>query len=165
VPPSNSAVTNNPAATATGNAVAVSPELHEAIVDKEVSQIQELKGEVDGTNNPIIINALLDKFQSPEHEVRAAALQALRELNDTNAVPGLENVVKNINDPREKVAVLDAIDYIKMPDATANVPPELFTNPASLNGTNRVYSTNRVHHYNPHYLNGAPQNPVTGQSP
>src|ERR1035437_8155252 len=107
------------------NTVAIAEQLRAAEVEKEVNQIQDLQGEADGTNNPIIITALLDKLSHPEAEVRKAVLDALKQLNDTNAVPGLEQAAENIKDPREKVAVLDAIDYIKLPSATENVPPEL----------------------------------------
>jgi hypothetical protein len=57
-------------------------------------------------------------------------------LNDTNAVPGLLKAVDNLKDPREKVAVLDAIEYIKAPDILAGVNPDDYTN-------TRVANTNR----------------------
>lgn len=149
--------TNTAVATVPGgsNSVVVSPEVRAALIEQEVAQIRELQGEVDGTNNPIIINALLDKFANPELEVRAAALQALKELNDTNALPGLERVAAGMNEPREKVAVLDAIDYIKLPSATQNVPPDLQTNyidAARLqSGSTNIHGK---HAYNPAFMKG-----------
>ena len=130
------------------NTAAITEQLRAAEVENEVNQIQDLQGEADGTNNPIIITALLDKLSHPEAEVRKAVLDALKQLNDTNAVPGLEKAAENIKDPREKVAVLDAIEYIQMPSATQNVPPELATNfPTSTSTTTNVQ-------FNPNFLKG-----------
>jgi hypothetical protein len=130
------------------NTAAITEQLRAAEVEKEVNQIQDLQGEADGTNNPIIITALLDKLSHPEAEVRKAVLDALKQLNDTNAVPGLEQAAENIKDPREKVAVLDTIDYIKLPSATENVPPELATNfPTSTSTTTNIQ-------FNPNFLKG-----------
>lgn len=121
---------NNPAAPGpgSGKSVVVSDEMRAAVIAKEVEQISDLQGQADGTNNPQLIMAILDKFSNPELEVRQAALQALKEMNDTNAVPGLEKVAASLQDAREKVAVMDTIEYIKLPSVTQNVPPEYATN-------------------------------------
>jgi hypothetical protein len=130
------------------NTAAISEEMRAAAVGKELDAIRELQGEADGENNPIIITALLDKLSNPEAEVRKAALESLRQLNDTNAVPGLEKVAESTKDPREKVAVMDAIEYIKMPSVTENVPPEFATNfPASTSTTTNIQ-------FNPAFLKG-----------
>ncbi|HEX4349270.1 MAG TPA: HEAT repeat domain-containing protein [Verrucomicrobiae bacterium] len=114
------------------NPVAVSPELQAAITAKQIEQIQELQGEVDGTNNPTIIQALLDKVMQPEEDVRKAALEAIKEIDDTNAIPGLQKAADGIQDARTKVAVLDVIDYLKLPSAMPDVqPPETLTNATS----------------------------------
>jgi HEAT repeat protein len=115
-------------AAASGNPV-VSDELRAALIDKEIEQIQQLQGEVDGTNNPVIIQALIEKAGNPEAEVRKAAVEALRELNDTNAIPGLQKLADGIQDAREKVAVLDVIDYLKLPNIMPdNAPIDTDTN-------------------------------------
>ena len=105
------------------NTAASSEQMRAAAIEKELDAIQELQGEADGDNNPTIISALLEKVVHPEQAVRAAALNALKHLNDTNAVPGLQQAVEHIQDPRGKVAVLDVIDYLKLPNATPDVPP------------------------------------------
>jgi hypothetical protein len=110
----------NPSST---NAVAGSEEMRAAAVGKELDAIQELLGEADGSNNSTIISALIDKVTNPEKEVRSAALDALKQLNDTNAVPGLEKAVEAIKDPRAKVDVMDTIDYLKLPNVMPDVQP------------------------------------------
>jgi hypothetical protein len=131
-------------------AVTVSPEMRAAFIAKEVEQISELQSQADGSNNLMIIAAILDKFSQPEAEVRQAALDALRALNDTNAVPGLEKAAENLKDPREKVAVLDTIDYLKMPSVTDGVPPDMATNYST--HVDRPPSTN--FQFNPAFLKG-----------
>ncbi|HUC84982.1 MAG TPA: hypothetical protein VL970_07305 [Candidatus Acidoferrales bacterium] len=103
-------------------------ELRAALIEKEQADIRTLQGEIDGTNNPVIIAALLEKMNSPEPDVRKTVLQALIEINDTNAVPGLQKAGDNLKDPREKVAVLDAIAYLKAPDIMDGLTPQELTN-------------------------------------
>ena len=57
-----------------------------------------------------------------EPEVRKAAKDALVQLGDTNAIPGLEQALGLVEDPREKLAMMEAIDYLKLPDAMAIDP-------------------------------------------
>lgn len=113
----------------TTTTVAVSEETRAAAVGKELDAIQALLDEADGSNNSTIISALIDKVPHPEAEVRKAALAALVQLNDTNAVPGLEKAVEAIKDPRAKVDVMDTIDYLKLPNVMPDVQPaDLDTN-------------------------------------
>lgn len=116
-------------ATGTSGSPVVSDEMRAVLIAKELDRIQELQSEADGSNNPVIIQALLVDAAHPEAEVRKAAVEALRELNDTNAIPGMQKLADGIQDAREKVAVLDAIDYLKLPDILPdNVPPDTSTN-------------------------------------
>lgn len=125
--------TNVAVAVGSKNGTAVSEEVRAAVIEKEVSEIQDIVNNADGSNNVQIVNALLEKYSNPEMEVRKAVLDALRQLNDTNAVPGLEKIVDNAKDAREKVAILDTIEYINMPSVTQNVPSELTTNVSKYN--------------------------------
>jgi hypothetical protein len=111
------------------NAAATPEPLRAAEVGKELDAIQALLGEADGANNSTIIPALIGKVENPEAEVRKAALAALVQLNDTNAVPGLQRAADAMKDPRAKVAVMDTIDYLNLPSVMPDVPPaDLDTN-------------------------------------
>lgn len=163
------------------NTMAVSEEIRAAVIQNELDEIHGLPGEVDGTNNSIIIEALLAKMASPEAEVRKAVLQALVVVNDTNAVPGLEKAAQNITDPREKVAVLDAIDFIKTPSITENLAPEFATNtsyvenskaPTRSGGTNSIRTSplqknERAKHINQRVAppNAPTDQPVPAEAP
>ena len=135
-PNSNATGTNDQPAAAghPGQPPVVSEEVRAALIERDIQDILDLQSQVDGSNNLVIINALLEKFSNPEAEVRQTALRVIKEMNDTNAVPGLQKAVAGTTDAREKVAIMDAIDYIKMPTMTDDVPPEMATNLASLTG-------------------------------
>jgi hypothetical protein len=136
------------------NTAAIAEQLRAAEVEKEVGAIRDLQGEADGTNNPMIISALLDKLSHPEGEVRQAVLEALKQMDDTNAVPGLEQAMESIKDPREKVAVMEAIEYIKMPSVTDNASPEsaIRTDRPSITNTNRHIAHDTQ--FNPAFIRG-----------
>jgi hypothetical protein len=82
---------------------------------KELDQLRELQASGSDSNTTAL---LLGKVTGREPEVRKAALEALKQLNDTNAIPGLGQAMSLIEDPREKVAFMDVIDYLKLPEAT-----------------------------------------------
>jgi hypothetical protein len=105
------------------NTAAILEQLHAADVDRELDQIRELQA--GGADNPHTTGLLLGKVTHREPDVRKAALEALVQLNDTNAIPGLEQATSLIADPREKVAFMDAVAYLKLPGVTDGVPPEL----------------------------------------
>jgi hypothetical protein len=100
-----------------------------AVVDQEIDDIRRLPAQADGSNNSVIIATLVQKLSCPEAALHHAALEALKHLNDTNAIPPMQQAAAAMTDAREKVAVLDAIDYINLPNLTQNVPPDLTTNP------------------------------------
>lgn len=122
-------------AASSGNPPVVSDEMRAALIEKETDQIQELAGEVDGTNDPIIIAALLQKVENPEAQVRQAALDALTHIDDmvqaddTNVVAGLRQVADRTTDLTAKVAIMETINYLNLPSAFPAVqPPETFSN-------------------------------------
>jgi hypothetical protein len=116
----------NPAVALDTNKVAVVAEqLRAAEVEKQLDEIEKLRDEADGENNvKVIIPGMIAKLAHPEAEVRKGALEALKHLNDTNAVPALEKAVATIQDLREKVAVLDTIEFLKLPSAFPDLPPD-----------------------------------------
>jgi hypothetical protein len=68
-------------------------------------------------------------------------LDAVRQLNDTNAVPGLQAAVNATADPRQKVAIMDTIDYLQLPNITDDAPPDMQTNYALMN----FMASNHIH--------------------
>jgi len=127
-PPSEApslAVPSPQASPNSSNSVAILEQLRAAEIAKELDQIRELLA--DGAVNPHATGLLLAKVVHREPEVRKAAKDALVQLGDTNAIPGLEQAVGLVEEPREKLALLEAIDYLKLPDAMAEQPTKVST--------------------------------------
>lgn len=100
-----------------------SDEARAAQVQSDLDEIREALA--NGTEDPSATeDILMGKVTNPEKEVRKAALEALMQLNDTNAIPRLHQAVQRLEDPRDKVAVLDAIAYLQLPDTTMVAPPD-----------------------------------------
>ena len=137
-------------------AAPVSDEMREAVIEKEQEQIQELVGEANGTNNPAIISALVDKLQNPEQEVGKAALAGLVQLNDTNASGPLKEMEGKVQSVKLKAAIEDTITYLNLPDSMPAVPP-----PETL--TNRPGPIPRNIKMNPAFLHTNPA--IQNQSP
>ena len=130
-------------ATALGSNILAADQLRALAIQKELDDIFALQNQADGTNNlTIIIPALVDKVQNPEVEVRTAALDALKMLDDTNAVPGLQQAADTIKDPRGKVAVLDTIDYLKLPAFGSDAPADYTYTPTDRTNRSRKISMN-----------------------
>jgi hypothetical protein len=107
----------NPQEQSSTNGVAQAP-----IVDPQslVQKITDIQAEGSPTpgGRAVLLAAL---SESKEKEVRQAALNAIVQLDDTAAIPGLEQALAQIADPREKAAVMDAVDQLKLPSTTPEV--------------------------------------------
>lgn len=61
---------------------------------------------------------IADRLINDEPEVRNAAIEGMKHLGDSNAIPLLSNALQYVEDPREKVTILDTIEYL----ATSSSP-------------------------------------------
>jgi len=66
------------------------------------------------------IQAIGSRLENAEEEVRTAAREAAVHFGDTNIIPYLASALEHIKDPREKVAIMDAITYLQLPSASDN---------------------------------------------
>lgn len=115
---------SNPPKTEPLSNSALVAELRVKDTSKELDEIRQLEGE--GSQNPHAGGMLLGKVTHKEPEVRTAAIAALIQLNDTNVIPGLEEAIALVDDPRDKVAIKDAIEYLKLPSVMPDAPPPDF---------------------------------------
>ena len=85
-----------------------------------VQKITDIQAEGSPTpgGRAVLLAAL---SEAKEKEVRQAALNAIVQLDDTAAIPGLEQALAQIADPREKAAVMDAVELLKLPSTTPEV--------------------------------------------
>jgi hypothetical protein len=95
------------------NTAAITEQLRAAEVAKALDQVRELQAE--GWASPTTTSLLLSKVTHPQPEVRKAAVEALVQLHATDAIPGLEQALGVIENPRDKVALMDAIEYLRLP--------------------------------------------------
>ncbi|MEI7533841.1 MAG: HEAT repeat domain-containing protein [Verrucomicrobiae bacterium] len=64
------------------------------------------------------LDAILVELKNPDKEIRTAALSATVQFNDRSAIPALQKIADETEDPDEKVEILKAIDYMKQPSFT-----------------------------------------------
>jgi hypothetical protein len=85
-----------------------------------VQKITDIQAEGSPTpgGRAVLLAAL---SEAKDKEVRQAALNAIVQLDDTAAIPGLEQALPQIADPREKAAVMDAVEQLKLPSTTPEV--------------------------------------------
>lgn len=64
--------------------------------------------------------AIASRLENEDAEVREAAREAAVHLGDTNIISYLNSALEHLKDPREKVAIMDAITYLQLPSASGN---------------------------------------------
>ena len=74
-------------------------------------------------NDPASLSNILADLTNPEKEIREAAIEAAKQFDSTNAIPTLKAVAANTTDTEEQIALLEAADFLSLPD----LPPS--TNP------------------------------------
>ena len=95
------------------NLVATTPaEDREARVEKDLDALRDALAGTPG--NPESLVTIADRLLSPDAQVRKSAVVTASHLGDTNILPYLTGVLPNIEDPREKADIMDAIDYLKL---------------------------------------------------
>jgi hypothetical protein len=102
---------------ASGNVAMTSDEQAAAVKEKDLDAINNALVGQDGGVNAML--EIASRLESRNAEVRTAAREAAVHLGETNIIPYLNTAMQNIQDPREKVAIMDAIDYLRLSGAEA----------------------------------------------
>ncbi len=82
--------------------------------------VQERKAELldlTTSRDPSALPAILSELNNQDVEIRQAALSAVVQVGNKDAIPALQNQIAWAEDPREKVAIQDAIDFLRLPPA------------------------------------------------
>jgi hypothetical protein len=92
---------------------------------QEISALQDvMDGDRPETEKLGIALATLDY---PDKKVRAAALENVKDLDDRDAIPRLQALAAQTDDPDEQAALLEVADYLNLPSASevfaAHSPP------------------------------------------
>ena len=104
------------------------PSMTTAVADRRVDltapdhadYVQERKTELlelTTSRDPAALPAILSTLNDPDPEIRQAALSATVQVGNKDAIPVLQNQLAWADDPREKVAIQDAIDFLQLPPA------------------------------------------------
>lgn len=113
--------------------VATTPEQDEETAREIVlNQIKEAL--LEGTDNPAKAEEVRAHLKSNDAEIRKSAVETLMHLNDRGAIPALREAVDRVQDPREKVAIMDAIDYLETPEDPNVLAAMGITNQPATNG-------------------------------
>ena len=80
--------------------------------EKDLAALNDLLVSTETTNAIMVI---VSRLENEDAEVRTAAREVALHLGDTNVIPYLTAALDHINDPREKVAIMDAITYLQLP--------------------------------------------------
>ena len=101
------AATNAAPAAGTNDAAA-----HAQYVSRRIKELDALAMNNDVQSRDTILSELKN---NPDKKIRAAALEAAIQFGDRSVVPPMQEIAAQTQDPDEKAAILDAIDYINLP--------------------------------------------------
>ena len=100
----------------------MTPEQHQEAIGAEIDRLQQWSM----NNDPTSLSNIVADLTSPDKEIRDAAIEAIKELGDTNAIPTLKGIADNTEDLEEKISLLQAADFLSLPsmnfDSSAGTP-------------------------------------------
>ncbi len=95
---------------------ALSPEQQLVAQNKEIERLR-----VAGlSDNPADLEIILADLNNPDNEIREAAINAAKQFGSTNAIPALLTAATNAVDPKEKIELTEAADFIALPSIEFN---------------------------------------------
>jgi len=87
---------------------------HEAYVEKRSAELMDIAMTDERTNLDIILSEISNR----DPEIRKAALEATIQFGSRDAIPKLADAISQTDDPNEKAALADAIEFLKLPSLT-----------------------------------------------
>ena len=81
------------------------------VIQQQIEALTDASAKSDSQSFQLIVNALKD----PQVEVRQTALEASIQFGSRDAIPFLKEAAANTEDAREKVKILDAIEFLELP--------------------------------------------------
>lgn len=100
------------------SASSLTPEQRQTLIDSEVERLQQLAMNDD----PASLKAILADLRSPEKEIRSAATDAAVNFGSQDAIPDLKAAANATDDIPEKIALLDAAQFLSLPSVTFGPP-------------------------------------------
>jgi hypothetical protein len=91
----------------------------EAYVAKRVAELQDLGMEDDSES----LNAILSELNNEEPDILEAAVEAAVQFGSREAIPRLTEAAAQASDPKEKSAILEAVEFLKLPTLAEALAP------------------------------------------
>lgn len=87
-------------------------------IDAETDRLYQWSMDDDSTS----LSNILADLTNPEKEIREAAIESAKQFGSTNAIPALKAAVEITDDLQEKVAYLEAADFLTLPELDFGSP-------------------------------------------
>lgn len=87
---------------------------HEEYVRNRYEELMDLARQ----DSPAATQQIVDELKNPDKAIRRAALDALEQANDRSVIPQMQQIADQTDDPDDKQAIQDAIDFINLPSLT-----------------------------------------------
>ncbi len=88
---------------------------HQDYVVGRVSELSDLAT----SNDPVSLKVILSELNNQNAAIRKAALGATVQFGGRDALPALSNQMTWTEDPREKMAIQNAIEFLQLPSANS----------------------------------------------
>jgi hypothetical protein len=105
-------ITNTPVAVIRPAAVPAAPPSGSAT--ERVAELAALAMNDDSNS----LNTIWSELSNPDPEIRAGALAAVVQFGDRSVTPRLRDLAAQTEDPSEKIAIIQAADYLDLPRLT-----------------------------------------------
>jgi hypothetical protein len=107
-------------------------------VEERSSQLMDLAMNDDRAS----LDTILAELGNRDPEIRKAALEATIQFGSRDAIPKLADAVSQTDDPNEKAALTDAIEFLKLPSLT-EIRQQQAANSVARNGTGTTVKPGR----------------------
>src|ERR1035437_4153950 len=91
----------------------LTPEERQADIDAETDRLSAWAM----TDDPQSLSNILAQLTNPNEDIREAAIEAAKQFGSTNAIPALKAAADATDDLQEKIAYLEAADFLSVPQA------------------------------------------------
>jgi hypothetical protein len=87
---------------------------HKAHIQARIAELEELARKENGSS----LEILLSEVRNPEKEIRQAALDAITQSGNRDAIPRLVELASQVEDMEDKRVITEAADFLKLPTIT-----------------------------------------------
>ena len=96
------------------NATASAEDARQAYVEQRTAELMDMAMTDDRAN----LDTILSELNNRDPEIRKAALEATIQFGSRDAIPKIAEAALQTDDPNEKAALADAIEFLKLPSLT-----------------------------------------------